>query len=130
MFDIDEHPNVQEAKNMASANGIDLAISNAAFELWLILHFRDSPGAQHRNHLVTILKRFVNNYDKKLDFAAVRDGYHDAVVRAKRLDKDAQEMDEASRNPTTGVWKLTESIRGPNDEEKADDDGGAGAGGA
>ncbi|MBI4816119.1 MAG: RloB domain-containing protein [Deltaproteobacteria bacterium] len=117
VFDIDEHPHVPEAKDMARANGIDLAISNAAFELWLILHFRDSPGAQHRRHLVSILKKFIRDYDKRLDFSKVRDGYLDAVKRARRLDEDAIAMGEPGRDPTTGVWRLTESIRGQGDEE-------------
>lgn len=122
IFDIDEHPNVPDAKEMARANGIDLAISNAAFELWLILHFREQPGAQNRKHLVEILKKFVLGYDKKLDFASLQNGYRDAVERARRLDKDAEAMDEPGRDPTTGVWRLTESIRGPADGQPPNND--------
>lgn len=56
VFDVDEHPNVPEAVDMACANGIELAISNPCFELWLLLHFRENPGAQHRHTLQAWMK--------------------------------------------------------------------------
>jgi hypothetical protein len=49
VFDIDDHPKVGEAKEMARDNNIKLAISNPCFELWLLLHFRENPGMQHRH---------------------------------------------------------------------------------
>lgn len=112
VFDIDEHPNVPRAKDMAEAHGIKLAISNAAFELWLILHFRESPGARHRRDLLRMLKEFIVDYDKNLDFESLKDGYDNAAARARRLDEDAASAGEAGRDPSTGVWRLTESIRG------------------
>lgn len=123
VFDIDEHPNVPAARQMAYANGIHLAISNAAFELWLILHFRENPGPQHRKHLVRILKQFIPSYDKNLDFASVGDGYARAVERARHLDEGAAAMGNPGCNPTTGVWRLTEAIRERDDEPPPDDDG-------
>ncbi|MBX3251350.1 MAG: RloB domain-containing protein [Myxococcales bacterium] len=128
VFDIDEHPHIPEAKDMAAGNGIDLAISNAAFELWLILHFRESPGPQGRYDLVRILKGFLPEYDKgTLDFTAFRDGYRAAVTRSRHLDRDADSTGWPGQNPTTGVWRLTESIRGGDgDEAKGDDSGDAG----
>jgi RloB-like protein len=35
VFDMDEHPHVDDAKSMARENGIHVAISNPCFELWL-----------------------------------------------------------------------------------------------
>jgi len=49
VFDIDDHHSAPDAKQMARDNGIELAISNPAIELWLLLHFRENPGMQHRN---------------------------------------------------------------------------------
>jgi hypothetical protein len=40
VFDIDSHPNLPDARQQARANGIELAISNPCFELWLLLHFQ------------------------------------------------------------------------------------------
>lgn len=113
VFDIDSHPNLADAVQMARDNGILLAVSNPCFELWLLLHLRDSPGAQHRHDVQRMLGTFLPDYEKAVDFAKLQAGYDEAVARATRLDRDAGEMDEAGRNPTTGVYRLTESIRMP-----------------
>ena len=110
--DIDDHPRLDEALVMARANGIDLAVSNPSFELWLILHFRDNPGAQNRDRMVRMLKRYLPDYDKHVEFEGLAFGYSAAVQRARSLDEMAAREGEPGRNPTTGVWRLTESIRG------------------
>jgi hypothetical protein len=112
VFDIDEHPNpnVADAKQMAQDNGIHLAISNPCIELWLWLHFADQPGMRHRHELQKMVKQHIPGYDKHIDFQDCRQGYGDAVRRAKRLDDDAQQDDEEGRNPSTGFWRLTEEI--------------------
>ncbi|HWO18305.1 MAG TPA: hypothetical protein VNO30_06000 [Kofleriaceae bacterium] len=50
-------------------------------------------------------------YDKDLDFEKVHAGYADAVTRARQLDEVAIKNDDIGRNPTTGVYRLTETIR-------------------
>lgn len=110
VFDIDQHPNVPDAKQMARDNGIELAISNPCFELWLWLHFADQPGMRHRHDLQSMMKQHVPNYDKHVDYSDYAAGYEPAVQRASRLEEDAK-LDDEGRNPTTGVWRLTESIR-------------------
>lgn len=35
VFDIDEHPGVNDARQLAEARGIELAVSNPCFELWM-----------------------------------------------------------------------------------------------
>jgi len=111
VFDFDEHPNIPDAKQMARDNGIELAMSNPCFELWLWLHFADQPGMQYRHRLQSMMKRHVPNYDKHVDYSDYATGYEAAYGRASRLDKDAKAANEEGRNPTTGVWQLTESIR-------------------
>jgi hypothetical protein len=113
VFDVDEHPKLNEAGQLASARGIELAVSNPCFELWLLIHFRESPGARHRHHLQHMLAGFLPKYDKHLDFATLQGGVHDATLRAARLDRDAEEEGEPGRNPTTGVYRLTTSIARP-----------------
>ncbi len=117
IFDVDDHPNLPDAKVMARDNGIELAISNPSFELWLLLHFRDSPGMQPRDGMRRLLKGFITDYNKHIalsdlatddrDFEAL---HSDAVRRARRLDRDATRDNDEHRNPTTGVYRLTESI--------------------
>ena len=111
VFDFDEHPKIPDAKQMARDNGIELAMSNPCFELWLWLHFADQPGMRHRHDLRSMMKRHIPNYDKHLDYSDYAAGYDEAYRRASRLDDDAKADNDEGRNPTTGVWRLTESIR-------------------
>ena len=124
-FDIDEHPNVPEAKALAKRNGISLAISNPCFELWLLLHLRECPGMQHRHAIQAALKSLVPDYDKKIDFEVYRDGYDKAVKRAKSLARLAQDVGEPGRNPSTNVHELTEKIIPPRKVARSAKDGGS-----
>lgn len=104
VFDIDDHSRVPDARQMARDNGIELAISNPCFELWLALHFRENPGVQRRQQIRQMLRTYVPEYDKHVDFATYVDGYSDAVIRATRMDEAAENDAEPGRNPTTGVY--------------------------
>jgi len=96
---------------MARDNGIELAVSNPCFELWLWLHFADQPGMRHQKDLQSMMKQHIPNYDKHVTYFDYAAGYQAAVGRARRLDEDAGLANEEGRNPTTGVWQLTERIR-------------------
>lgn len=110
VFDRDDHPRFHDACTMARDNGFELAISNPCVELWLLLHFRESPGMRHRDELHRMLREFLPDYDKRLDFDEVAGHVADATTRARRLDQDAEQMGEPGRNPTTGFYLLTDSI--------------------
>lgn len=58
-------------------------------------------------------ERWVRNSTVELDFAMLEAGVPDATRRAKRLDQDAEEEDEPGRSPTTGVYRLADSIARP-----------------
>lgn len=115
-FDVDDndHRNLNEARQLAAAHGIKLAISNPCFELWLWLHFKESPGARNRHDLQRMLREDLRehlpDYDKHVDFERVAAGVVNATRLARRLDDDAQAEGEAGRNPSTGVYRLTDSI--------------------
>jgi len=111
VFDVDEHPRVNEARQMARDNELKLAMSNACFELWLILHLRESPGAQHRHHLQAMLAELMPGVEEKhLNFEQLIEGYDDAYRRAERMERAAIESGEEGRDPTTEVFHLTDSI--------------------
>lgn len=112
VFDVDDHPALGEASVMARDNDIRLAISNPCVELWLLLHFSENPGMQHRDTIRQKLKEHVPEYDKHVGYATYSVGYSQAVTRARRMDDDARAAQEPHRNPTTGVYELTELIRG------------------
>lgn len=111
VFDIDDHPKINEAQDIARAHGIHLAISNPCFELWALLHFQDQRAHIARDKARRALKRYLPHYDKVLDFEVAHRGYPDAVRRAQELDGQAEQLNEHGRNPSTGVHRLTESIR-------------------
>jgi hypothetical protein len=111
VFDIDEHPAIPRATDMARSNGIQLAISNPCFELWLLLHFRDEPGMSHRDLVVKMLSQHVPDYDKGVNYADYKDGYPQAVIRARRQNQRLIDASSPGGNPSTNVHELTESIR-------------------
>lgn len=117
VFDVDEHPKIPEAVQLASSSGLCLAISNPCFELWLWLHFAPQPGAQHRHKLQSMLQEHIPDYDKHVNFSDISHGYKGAVSRSEKLEDEAREDGEDGRNPTTGVWRLTQSILGELDED-------------
>ena len=112
VFDVDEHPGIPEAIDMATGNGIELAVSSPCFELWLILHFRESPGGMHRHKLQNMMAEYVPHYDKQVDYSDCASGYFKAVTRASKLAKQAKLVGDPIYNPSTGVYRLTELIRG------------------
>ena len=57
-------------------------------------------------------REYQKDYDKHVDFDALKPGYEAAMARARRLDADAEEVGEPGRNPTTGFHRLTASIAG------------------
>jgi hypothetical protein len=113
VFDIDEHPNISDARIMAKKNGIGLAISNPCFELWLLLHFQHFASTLCRHRVQALLKSHVQGYDKHINFEDYSSGYQAAVERAKALQALAESMSDLGRNPSTGVYELTEAIISP-----------------
>jgi hypothetical protein len=103
VVDVDQF-DIATAEREAARHGVELAVSNPCFELWLLLHFEDCtahldgyPGAVQR------LRRHVPAYDKtRLNFRDLANGVPAAVKRAKGLDPE--------RNPSSGVWRLVERV--------------------
>jgi len=112
VFDTDEHPNIDQARRMADDNDIKAVQSNPSFELWLLLHFRDSPGQQHRDKIRELLKAYVKGYDKHVEYDDFEACELAAETRAEKLDKVAKSARTPHHNPTTEMYLLTRSIRG------------------
>lgn len=111
VVDVDEHAGLGAARQLAVENDIDLAISNPCFELWALLHFQEQRAHLECDKAQAALRRHLPGYDKGLDFPKLHPGYANAVRRAQALDAEAQRQKAPGRNPTTGVYRLTESIR-------------------
>jgi hypothetical protein len=109
VFDVDEHPNLDKAMELAKAEGILLAISNPSFELWALLHFQDQRAFATRQQVRTTLKTYLPEYEKELKFATLYPLYPDAVRRSQDLDREADTHGEPGRNPSSGVYRLTQT---------------------
>jgi RloB-like protein len=107
---------------MAKRNGIKLAISNPCFEVWLLLHFQHFASTLDRHKVQALLKLHVQGYEKHMNFEDYSPGYQNAVRRAKELRALAESIRDLGRNPSTGVYELTEAIISPpqqNDDDPA-----------
>jgi hypothetical protein len=111
VFDIDEHPAVPDAKQQARDNGIELAISNPCFELWILLHFQDQRAHIERGVVQRECANYLPDYAKEVPFAKLHPNYREAVQRARDLDAWQQTRGGEGSNPSTGVHKLTERIK-------------------
>lgn len=110
MFDVDEHPNVPEAKQQARANGINLAVSHPCFELWLLLHFQEQTKSLNRHEAQGACRKHMPKYEKEVDCSLLLPYYETAVERAKALDAWQRTRSCEGGNPSTGVYILTEYL--------------------
>jgi len=111
VFDRDEHPNFEGAKQHAHANGIRLAISNPCVELWFLLHYEDRRAHIKREEVCRKFRRHHPGYRKVPPVQELRPYYEEAVRRARDLDAWQSSQGCPGRNPHTGVYALTERLR-------------------
>src|ERR1700678_901397 len=113
MFDIDEHPKIPEALELARANDVNVALSSPCLELWFIIHFEnrtahiDRKEAQRRSREIlscdkvlspVALERLVAEYDQAKKRAQALEMKHDGDGSPKPW------------NPYADVWKLVDII--------------------
>lgn len=115
VFDVDAHPNLEEARVQARDNGIKIAVSNPCFELWLVLHFKDQSAHIHRHALQhKCSTECIPDFGKRITeqvYGVLREKYEEAVDRARRLDNWHGTRGTEGQNPSTSVYKLTERLR-------------------
>lgn len=115
VFDRDEHPRFYEAKNLASAHGVQLALSNPCFELWGIFHYRDWDAYVDRHECQRILEENCSTYFAGggklfIDREAIRKNHPSAVARGKRSLIRRSEEGNPEGNPSTAMHLLMEHI--------------------
>jgi hypothetical protein len=114
VFDVDEHPHLSQTIDIARDHDIQLAISNPCLELWFILHFNDQTAWIDRK-VAQKRSQDLLNCGKVLTpqaFRLLRERHHDATARAQALDKKHHlDGSPPGENPSSGVWRLIESIR-------------------
>ena len=114
IFDVDEHPKIPEALDMASANNINVALSSPCLELWFLIHFDNQTGYIDRREAQRRSKEILG-CSKALTQAALDmlvANYETAKSRAEALAaKHRGDGSSQPWNPQSEVWRLVDIIR-------------------
>ena len=116
---------IKRAKDL----GICIAISNEAYELWILLHFQPLSRHTHRNELNSKLKtifrdRFGIDYSKSSqDIYAFTVGLQsEAIKNAKQLvamqKRNNGLLDPCENNPLTMIFELVECLNSLYEKDK------------
>lgn len=114
VFDIDEHPNVARALDLAASSGVSVCVTNPCVELWFLLHFQDQNAAIHRHDAQRKASEYLNcgKTPTSAALAALTGQYQDARHRAQALDRKHDLDGSPPRsNPSSDAWRLIETIR-------------------
>ena len=120
VFDRDKNPkNPNDAQNfnaaieMAKNNGIKVAYSNDAFELWYLLHFYlYKTGISRQDYPDRLTKLLGHEYQKNSEtiYEELKSKQQDAIKHAKRLLIEYDRSNPESDNPSTTVHLLVEEL--------------------
>jgi len=116
VFDRDEHrlQNFNEAFELAQKNGIQIAYSNQAFELWYLLHFHYFNTAISRQDYIMKLNDLLRYKYQKNDrnmYDSLLDKQQTAIQNAKKLLlAHGIECKPAAADPSTTVFLLVEML--------------------
>ena len=120
VFDRDKNPkNSNDAQNFNAAitlarnNGIDVAYSNDAFELWYLLHFHFyNTGTSRKDYPDKLTELLGHKYQKNSEtiYEELKSKQQDAIKHAKRLLIEYDRSNPESDNPSTTVHLLVEEI--------------------
>ncbi|WP_312800072.1 RloB family protein [Pseudomonas sp.] len=114
VFDRDEHPNLDEAFDIAKANSIDVAFSDPCFELWPLLHLTNHGSQDHRHEVQRKLSEFMPSYNHQkgaiIDYNLIKDSFQIAYERANALNKARADENCPMGRPSTSVGDLVIKI--------------------
>lgn len=120
VFDRDKHISgrdkqiFNEAMLLAEQNGISIAYSNDAFELWYLLHFAYYQTAILRSDYIVKLKELMPDGYKKNDplmYQKLEDKMDDAIKHARKLHQQWGGESPEKADPSTTVYLLVERLR-------------------
>lgn len=116
VFDRDSFPvqNFKEALQLAKRNGVNVAYSNEAFEIWYLLHFHYHNAALHRTQYAEKIASETGQSYKKNDpamYGLLRGRMDDAIRNARKLLTIYEPHNPAQDNPCTTVHLLVEELR-------------------
>jgi hypothetical protein len=119
IFDVDMNtskvPVIQQARELAKKQNIELILSNPCFEVWFVLHFEESMAPYDSNSkVIDRLKQYVHDYEKSADiFSKIRENMLEAVSRAENLrvyhDQNGT-ISLSDQNPMTEVDRVVKLL--------------------
>ena len=117
VFDVEwprNHPGLNEATDQARKGGVELAISNPCFELWLILHFQDHSSWLDNDDARRLRRQLDGSTRKGLDSQKYMPHIRDAAQRAAVLDERHAQNGTVfpQDNPSSGMHRLLASVGG------------------
>lgn len=118
VFDKDDFPNndFNTAITLAENNGIKVAYSNQAFELWFLLHYNLIQGAMHRNQYASKLNEYLDfAYSKErgigtLMYQVLLPKQNDAIRNARTILQQWDGVSPALAESSTKVHLLVEEL--------------------
>jgi len=115
VFDRDDFPaqHFNEAISLAERNGIGVAYSNEAFEIWYLLHFNYHDVATSRRRYKRMLtERLGFEYQKNAPdmYERLQMKQADAIRNAKKLLQTYSPHRPERDNPCTTVYRLVEAL--------------------
>jgi RloB-like protein len=105
--------NFNTAMTLAKNNGIKVAYSNDAFELWYLLHFHFyNTGISRKAYQNMLTKLLGHEYHKNSEtiYEELKNKQQDAIKHAKRLLLEYDSHNPESDNPSTTVHLLVEEL--------------------
>jgi hypothetical protein len=114
VFDVDQHPRIPDALQLAESNSINVALSGPNIELWFLIHFEAQTAYierdEARRKAYTILGCSKALSQQALDLLMQK--YSVAKDHAQILERKHQGDSSAKPwNPSSDVWKLVDVIR-------------------
>lgn len=106
------HPKLKEAVALARDLGIQIAVSNPCFELWLLLHFQDQTAWLDNIAAKRLLRKYDDRQDKGLNGAIYMPLRSEAADRACSLGDRHKGNGTGfpKNNPSSGMYRFLEAV--------------------
>ncbi|MGW4844240.1 RloB family protein [Nocardia brasiliensis] len=115
VFDVDDHPFLNDVLATAARSGINIVLSNPCLELWFVLHFKSQTAYLERGQAQKMSEGHTRCRKRLTDdvLLFLEDNYGTAKSRAQALDrKHADDGTESPCNPSSNMWTLIDRIAG------------------
>ena len=117
VFDRDDFgaEKINQALQLAEAEGVSVGFSNEAFELWYILHFRFLDAALHRHQYIPILSgicgfKYEKNSEAFVAYLEANGDVQQAIGWASTLCEQFDHDYRYENAPLTTVYQLVEKL--------------------